>query len=70
MDVTDDFIYKRDMDWLKSCHVLIAEVTRPSLGTARALFGKHGFTHGPVFLPGVGYELGQAEAMGLQVLCL
>lgn len=29
---TDEFIHNRDMKWLDSCNVLIAEVTQPSLG--------------------------------------
>ena len=46
----DRFIYDRDMAWLKSCDLVVAEVSTPSLG--------------------VGYELGQATAMGKPVLCL
>lgn len=30
--LTDEQIYKRDMDWLKECDVLVAEVSTPSLG--------------------------------------
>ncbi len=26
------YIYNRDMDWLRSCDVVVAEVTQPSLG--------------------------------------
>tara|TARA_B100000676_G_scaffold312122_1_gene384841 strand:+ start:638 stop:1066 length:429 start_codon:yes stop_codon:yes gene_type:complete len=28
----DDEIYRRDLEWLKSCHAVVAEVTTPSLG--------------------------------------
>ena len=28
----DTYIYKRDMEWLKQCDLVIAEVTTPSLG--------------------------------------
>ena len=28
----DTYIYKRDMEWLKQCELVIAEVTTPSLG--------------------------------------
>jgi len=31
-DLSDKFIHDRDLDWLKSCEYLVAEVTRPSLG--------------------------------------
>lgn len=31
-DKTDEFIYLRDMDWVKQADVLVAEVTNPSLG--------------------------------------
>jgi len=31
-DNKDNFIYKRDMRWLKECDFVIAEVTTPSLG--------------------------------------
>lgn len=30
--LTDQGIYERDMDWLTSCDVVVAEVTTPSLG--------------------------------------
>ncbi len=30
--LTDEEIYKRDMDWLRECDVLVAEVSTPSLG--------------------------------------
>ncbi|MBI1327936.1 MAG: nucleoside 2-deoxyribosyltransferase [Alphaproteobacteria bacterium] len=30
--VAESFIYQRDMDWIKECDVLVAEVTQPSLG--------------------------------------
>jgi hypothetical protein len=29
---TPKHIYERDMEWLKSCHYLVAEVSNPSLG--------------------------------------
>jgi hypothetical protein len=31
-DLPDKYIHDRDLDWLKSCDRLVAEVTRPSLG--------------------------------------
>jgi 2'-deoxynucleoside 5'-phosphate N-hydrolase len=31
-DLPDAEIHKRDLDWLRSCDYLVAEVTRPSLG--------------------------------------
>ncbi len=31
-EFSEDYIYKRDMDWLRSCDLVIAEVTTPSLG--------------------------------------
>ena len=31
-DNKDNFIYKRDMEWLRKCDFVIAEVTTPSLG--------------------------------------
>ena len=31
-DNKDNFVYKRDMEWLKECDFVIAEVTTPSLG--------------------------------------
>lgn len=47
---TDEFIYTRDMDWIKEADVLVADVSTTSLG--------------------VGYEIGQAESMNKQILCL
>jgi len=32
VDMTDEKIFERDMEWLKSADVLVAEVTNPSLG--------------------------------------
>lgn len=32
MGTTDNFIYERDMAWLRTAHVVVAEVTRASLG--------------------------------------
>tara|TARA_B100000575_G_scaffold251736_1_gene219294 strand:- start:1016 stop:1435 length:420 start_codon:yes stop_codon:yes gene_type:complete len=29
---SNEFIYERDIDWLKSCNVMVADVTVPSLG--------------------------------------
>lgn len=43
-------IFTRDVLWLTSSDVVVAEVTVPSIG--------------------VGYEIGKAEALGKQVLCL
>ncbi|MFM2383837.1 MAG: hypothetical protein RIQ72_409 [Candidatus Parcubacteria bacterium] len=48
--VTDQFIFDRDMDWVRASNIVVAEVTNPSLG--------------------VGYKLGQAEAMGKKIICL
>ena len=31
--VTEEFIYTRDMDWLRTAECVISEVTQPSLGT-------------------------------------
>jgi nucleoside 2-deoxyribosyltransferase len=31
-DLPDDFIYERDMGWLRSSDVIVAEVSTPSLG--------------------------------------
>lgn len=50
VSITSEYIYNRDMSWLRECDVVVAEVTTPSLG--------------------VGYEIGQAEAMGKAILCL
>ncbi len=36
-DLTDDTIYDRDMEWLTSADVVIAEVTVPSLGVGYEL---------------------------------
>ena len=33
----DEFIYNRDMDWIKEADVLVAEVTTPSLGVGYEL---------------------------------
>jgi nucleoside 2-deoxyribosyltransferase len=49
-DKTHEYIYNRDMDWLRSADVLVADISIPSAG--------------------VGYEIGQAEAMGKNILCL
>ena len=37
MGTTDEFIYKRDMAWLYSAHLVVAEVTQPSLGVGYEL---------------------------------
>lgn len=31
-DLNDNYIHNRDLQWLRSCDCLVAEVTRPSLG--------------------------------------
>ena len=31
-DLEDRFIHERDLEWLRSCDCLVAEVTNPSLG--------------------------------------
>ncbi len=50
MNLTEKEIFYRDMGYLRSADVVVAEVTTPSLG--------------------VGYEIGQARAMGIPVFCL
>jgi len=35
--INDKWIYDRDVDWLKDCDVIIAEVTQPSLGVGYEL---------------------------------
>lgn len=35
--MTDEKIYERDLAWLKACDVVVAEVTRPSLGVGYEL---------------------------------
>lgn len=47
---TDKEIYERDVQWLRSADMLVAEVSIPSLG--------------------VGYEIGIAEGLGKEILCL
>lgn len=44
-DLTDKFIHEQDMSWLKESHIVISEVTTPSLGVGYELsksqiFGK------------------------------
>jgi nucleoside 2-deoxyribosyltransferase len=36
-DLTNEFIHDRDMEWLKSADVIVAEVTVPSLGVGYEL---------------------------------
>ncbi|MDQ6985050.1 MAG: nucleoside 2-deoxyribosyltransferase [Candidatus Dojkabacteria bacterium] len=36
-EVKEDFIYKRDIEWLESSDIVIAEVTNPSLGVGYEL---------------------------------
>ncbi len=36
-DKTEEFIYKRDIDWLNQSDIVIAEVTQPSLGVGYEL---------------------------------
>jgi 2'-deoxynucleoside 5'-phosphate N-hydrolase len=45
-----EYIYERDMNWVRDADCVIADVSTPSVG--------------------VGYEIGQAEAMGKKILCL
>ncbi len=33
----DSFIYRRDMEWLRACDAVVAEVTQPSLGVGYEL---------------------------------
>ncbi len=35
--IATEFIFNRDVDWLKSCDVVVAEVTTPSLGVGYEL---------------------------------
>ena len=49
-EVKNDFIYERDMSWVKESDVIVAELTTPSLG--------------------VGFEIGQAQAMEKPILGL
>ena len=77
--VTEEFIYTRDMDWLRTAECVISEVTQPSLGTKCACIA---WTQVPVLVSppplartilsalGVGYELGFAESINIPVLCL
>ncbi|MEQ1500323.1 MAG: nucleoside 2-deoxyribosyltransferase [Parcubacteria group bacterium] len=32
VEVTADYIFKRDVSWLKECDIVVSEVTTPSLG--------------------------------------
>ncbi|MEI6580728.1 MAG: nucleoside 2-deoxyribosyltransferase [bacterium] len=48
--ITEEEIYKRDMSWLQSADLIVADVSIHSTG--------------------VGYEIGQAESMGKNILCL
>lgn len=36
-DPSDTYIYERDMEWLKSSEIIVAEVTTPSLGVGYEL---------------------------------
>jgi len=36
-DKTEEFIYKRDIDWLEQSDIVVAEVTQPSLGVGYEL---------------------------------
>lgn len=49
-NLTAQNIYDRDVEWLKSSDLLVAEVSVPSLG--------------------IGYELGLAEKLDKQIICL
>lgn len=35
--ITDEYIYKRDMEWVNDADVVVAEVTQPSLGVGYEL---------------------------------
>ncbi|HEV8289818.1 MAG TPA: nucleoside 2-deoxyribosyltransferase [Candidatus Norongarragalinales archaeon] len=37
IDKTDDYIFKRDTEWIKQADVVVAEVTAPSLGVGLEL---------------------------------
>jgi nucleoside 2-deoxyribosyltransferase len=52
--LTEDAVYRRDLDWLSSCDVLVAEASGSSYGV--------GFE--------VGYVLGRAHGTGQQVVLL
>lgn len=45
-----EYIFERDMSWVRESDLIVAEVTTPSLG--------------------VGYEIGQAQSMGKNIVCL
>lgn len=47
---SDQYIFERDVSWIKEADVVVAEVTTPSLG--------------------VGYELGLAQSLNKDVVCL
>lgn len=49
-ELTDKEIFERDMAWIETSDIVVAEVTTPSLG--------------------VGYELGRAESMDKEIICL
>ena len=58
-DMTDQRIFMRDMDWLRSADVIVAEVTTPSLGVGYEL-GRAEALGKPVlclFRPGTGISL-------------
>lgn len=48
--ITEEEIYNRDMSWLRSADLVVADVS--------------------VHSTGVGYEIGQAESIGKNILCL
>lgn len=47
---SDEFIFNRDIEWLRKSDLLVADVSIPSIG--------------------VGYEIGVAEQIGLNIICL
>ena len=48
--IDEEYIFTRDVDWVREADIIVAEVSTPSLG--------------------VGYEIGQAEALKKTIFCL
>lgn len=46
---TDTFIYERDIDWINRSHLMIAEVSNPSLGVGYEIAYAFHVRHLPVF---------------------
>ncbi|MFC1484507.1 nucleoside 2-deoxyribosyltransferase [Candidatus Neomarinimicrobiota bacterium] len=58
-DTTPEAIYQRDVDFIKSCDVMVADVTVPSLGVGveTALASMHGKSILALYQPGEGRKL-------------